>query len=155
MFRGLKSRGVTARVDLRFRPDGFNNFSTPELCWPGSSASDLQRYPILYLKFIFFNYLWNDVLFCSRINTEQNGAWEPLGIHLTNFNHSRGTFPDSELGVSGVHLTWNFVLYADQKPKFKNFEFCKTVLFSHWLSGSETEIFMNSLKLQEHFHELV
>ena len=72
------------------------------------------------------------------------------GFHLTNFDCSRGTLPNSESDFSEVYLAWNFVLYADQKPKFRNSKICKTVLFrvhlGHWLLGSETDILRNSPK---------
>ena len=64
----------TARADPVFRPSGFIEFPLFQLCRPGSSSWDFQRYPTLCSKFITFNYLQNDGLLRPKLITEQNGT---------------------------------------------------------------------------------
>ena len=96
----------SARADCPFRLGGFRTISGSEFHRSESFAWDLQRYLVLYLKFMILNYPQNDDLLYSWINAEQNGAsgtrW---GFHLTNFDCYASDLPDSELGPSRVHLT--------------------------------------------------
>ena len=85
--------------------------------------------PILYSFSVFFNYQAIHANHNLWFITEQNGAPGPPGFHLKYFERKVVYLPDSESGVSGVHLAWNFAYFEDQKLISDNLVKHKTALF--------------------------
>ena len=54
---------------------------------------------------------------------------DPPGFHLKYFERKVVYLPDSESGVSGVHLAWNFTYFEDQKLISDNLVKYKMALF--------------------------
>ena len=84
---------------------------------------------ILYSFSVFFNYRAIHANHNLWFITKQNGAPGPPGFHLKYFERKVVYLPDSESGVSGVHLAWNFTYFEDQKLISDNLVKHKTALF--------------------------